>query len=62
MIEHTIFAWSNTIFSDQNACLTRYNDMEEGLVKIPLDQDDQSHKFCPIMCVLAQSYDQWSAL
>ena len=34
MIEHTIFARSNTILSDQNACLLNYNIMEEGLVKI----------------------------
>ena len=37
MIEHTIFARSNTILSDQNACLLSYNIMEGGLVKILLD-------------------------
>ena len=45
MIQHTIFARSNTILSDQNACLLSYNVMEEGLVKIRLDQDDQSQNF-----------------
>ena len=42
MIEHTTFARSNTILSDQNACLLSYNIMGEGLVKILLDQDDQA--------------------
>ena len=41
MIEHTIFARSNTILSDQNACLLSYNIMEQGLVNILLDQDDR---------------------
>ena len=48
MIEHTIFARSNTILSDQNVCLSSYNVMEEGLVKILLDQDDRANKLCPI--------------
>ena len=58
MIERTIFAQSNPIFSDQNACLLSYNIMEEGLVKILLDQDDRANKFCPIICVFARSYDR----
>ena len=62
MIEHTISAGSNTILSDQNACLLKYNIMDEGLVKIMLDQDDQGNKFCPIIYVFAWSYDRWSAL
>ena len=41
MIEHTFFARSNTILSDQNASLLSYNIMEEGLMKILLDQDDR---------------------
>ena len=46
MIKHTIFARSNTCLSDQqNACLLSYNIMEEGLVKILLDQDDQETHF-----------------
>ena len=52
MIEQTIFARSNTILSDQNACLLSYNIMEKGLVKILLDQDDRSKKYCLIVCVL----------
>ena len=43
MIEHTIFAQSNTILSDQNACSLSYNIMEEALDKIPLDQDDRAN-------------------
>ena len=62
MMEHTNFARSNTIFTDQNAFLLNYNIMEEGLVKILLDQDDQANKFCPIICVFAQSYDRGSGL
>ena len=58
MIEQTIFARSNTILSDQNACLLSYNMMEEGLVKILLDLDDRANKFCPIKCVFARSYDR----
>ena len=58
MIEHIIFARSNTILSDQNACLLGHNVMEEGLVKILLDQDDRVSKFSPIICVLARSYDR----
>ena len=38
IIEQTTFARSNTIFSDQNACLVSYTIIEEGLVKILLDQ------------------------
>ena len=53
MIEHTIFAQSYTIFSDQNASLLSYNIMVEGLVKILLDQDDRANKFCPIICGFA---------
>ena len=62
MIEHTIFARSNTILSDQNACLLTYNIIEEVLVKILLDQDDRASKFCPIICDFARSYDRISAL
>ena len=51
MIEHTIFARSNTILYDQNACSLNYNIMGEGLVKTLLDQDDRANKFCPIICV-----------
>ena len=58
MIEQTIFARSNIILSDQNACSLSYNIMEEGLVKILLDQDDQADKFCPIICDFARSYDR----
>ena len=58
MIEQTIFARSNTILYDKNACLLSYNIMEEGLVKILLDQDDRANKFCPIICVFARSYDR----
>ena len=42
MIEHTIFARSNTILSDQNECSLNYNIIEEVLVKILLDQDDRA--------------------
>ena len=55
MIKHTIFARSNTIFSNQNSfslyivlyymCIV--NIIEEGIVKILLDQDDRVNKFCP---------------
>ena len=38
MIEYTIFARSNTILFDQNACLLTYNIMDKGLVKILLNQ------------------------
>ena len=58
MIERTIFAQSNPIFSDQNACLLSYNIMEEGLVKILLHQDDRANKICPIIRVFARSYDR----
>ena len=58
MIEHTTFARSNTIFSDQNDCLLSYNIMAEGLVKNLLDQDDRANKFSPIMCIFARSYDR----
>ena len=58
MITHTIFARSNTSLFDQNACLLSYNIMEEDLVKILFDQDDQAKKFCPIICVVARSYDR----
>ena len=49
MIKHTIFARSNATFSDQNTCSLSYKVMEEGIVKILLDQDDQANKFCPII-------------
>ena len=62
MIEHTIFARSNTILSDQNECLLNYNIIEEVLVKILLDQDDRASKFCPIICDFPRSYDRRSAL
>ena len=62
MIRHTIFTWSNTILSDQDAFLLSYNNMEEVLVKILLDQDYRANKFCPIICVFARSYDRWSTL
>ena len=58
MIEYTIFARSNTILSNQNACLLTYNIIEEVLVKILLDQNDGVNKFCPIICVFARSYDR----
>jgi len=58
MIEHTIFARSNTILSDQNTCLLSYTIMEEGLGKLLLDQNDCAIKFCPIICVFARSYDR----
>ena len=58
MIEQTIFTRSNTILSDQNACLLSYNVIGEGLMKILLDQDDRANKFCPIICVFARSYDR----
>ena len=58
MLEHTIFARSNITLSDQNACSLSYNTMEEGLVKILLDQDDRANKFCPIICSFARSYDR----
>ena len=58
MIVLTIFARSNTILFDQNACLLSYNIMEEGLEKILLDQDNIANKFFPIICVFARSYDR----
>ena len=58
MIEHSIFARSDAILSDQNACFLSYNIIEEGLAKILLDQDDRANKFCPIICVFARSYDR----
>ena len=62
MIEHSIFAQSNTILYDQNVFLISYNIIKEGLVKILLDQDDRANKFCPIICVFARSYDRGSTL
>ena len=62
MIEHLIFARSNAILSDQNACIVSYSIIEEGLAKILLDQDDLKIKFCRIICVFARSYDRWSTL
>ena len=59
VIEHIIFAQTNSILSDQNACLLSYKIMEEGLVKILRDQDDdRANKLCPIICVFARSYDR----
>ena len=58
IIEQTTFARSNTIFSDQNACLVSYTIIEEGLVKILLDQDDRANRFCSIICEFARSYDR----
>ena len=58
MIEQIIFAQSNIIFSNQNACLLSYNIMEAGLVKVLLSQDDRENKFCSIICVFARSYDR----
>ena len=58
MTEQAIFARSNIILSNQNVCLLSYDIMEEGLLKILLDQDDQAKKFCPIIYVFAQSYDR----
>ena len=52
MIEHTIFARSNAILSDQNACSLSYNIMEDCLVEVLLDQDDRANKFRSIICVL----------
>ena len=53
MIEHSIFARSNAILSDQNVCQQiRFSGLED-LVKILLDQDDRANKFCPIICVFA---------
>ena len=62
MIEHTFFAWSNTILSNQEASLLSYNIMEEDLVKILLDQDDRANKLYPIICGFARSCDRWSTL
>ena len=61
MIEHTLYA-SDTILSGQNVFFLSYNNMEEGLVKILLDQDDRANKFCPIICVFPRSNDRRSAL
>ena len=58
MVKDLVFARSNTILSDQNACLLSYNIMEEGLVKILLDQDDRANKFCPNISFFARSYDR----
>ena len=58
MIEHTIFARSNTILIDQNTCLLSHNITKAGLVKILLDQDHPANKFCPIICDFARSYDR----
>ena len=58
MIELSIFARSDAILSDQNACIVSYNIIEEGLANILLDQDDGANKFCPIISVFARSYDR----
>ena len=42
MIKHTIFSRSDTILSDQNACLSSYTIIEEVLVKILLDHLDRT--------------------
>ena len=57
MTEHTIFAQSNAVLLNQNACLLSFNIVEESLEKILLDQDDRANKFFPIICVFARSYD-----
>ena len=58
MIEHTIFLRSNTILSDQNACFIKLQYMEEGLMKILLDQDDdRADKLCLIIFVFARLYN-----
>ena len=62
VIEHSIFARSDAILSDQNAFIVSYNIIEEGLAKILLDKDDRASKFCPIICVFTRSYDRWSTL
>ena len=58
MIEHTIFARSSAILSEQNARLLSYNIKEEGLVKILLDHDDRENELCQIICGFARSYDR----
>ena len=58
MIEHSIFARSDAILSDKNACFLSYNIIEKGLAKILIDQDDRENKFCPIICVFARSCDR----
>ena len=45
VIEHSIFARSNAILSDQSVCSLSYNILEEGKVKILLDQEDRANKF-----------------
>ena len=62
MIEHSIFAQSDTILSDQNVCTVSYNIIEEGLAEILLYQDDRANKICSIICVFARSYDRGSTL
>ena len=62
MIEHTIFARSNTILSDQNGCLLSHNIMEEGLGKILLDQDDRANKFCSILDHMCFCSIIWSVI
>ena len=32
--------------------------MENGVVKILLDQNDRVNKFCPIICVFTRLYDR----
>ena len=58
MIEHSNFARSDAVLSDQNACCLSYNIIEEGLTEILLDQDDQANKFSLIIHVFARSYDR----
>ena len=48
MIEHSIYARSDAILSDQNACFLSYNIIKEGLAKILQDHDDRANKFCSI--------------
>ena len=58
MIEQSIFARSDAILSDQNACIVSYHIIEEGVAKILLDQDDRANEFCSIICVFARVYDR----
>ena len=52
MIELSIFARSDAILSDQNACYLSYNIIKKGLENVLLDQDDRANKFCPIISVI----------
>ena len=59
MIEHIIFTRSNTILSDQNACLLSYNIMKESLVKILLDQDQDIFRITSWIEIL-QKLEIWN--